>query len=171
MRRGFLVVMMVTLTVAFSASAQSGMLAAGDTFPSWKMKDQVGREVSSESLAGKTYLLWYYPAALTPGCTVEGEGLRDSYGKFRERGVEIFGVSFDPPEKNREFAELHDFPYRLLSDDGALAQQVGASTSKGQRYAKRISYLVGPDTKVIAAYGTVRPSEHAGEVLADLAGK
>ena len=54
---------------------------------------------------------------------------------------------------------------------GLLAQQVGASTSEGQRYAKRISYLVGPDTKVIAAYGTVRPSEHAGEVLADLAGK
>ena len=79
----------------------------------------------------------------------------------------MLGVSYDTPEKNREFAEKNALPFRLLSDsDHALAKKVGASRAVIP-FAKRISYLVGADGNVLAAYPKVDPATHAREVLAD----
>ena len=156
--------------LATPSSAEARLLEAGQSFPDWSMQDQAGQPISSADLSGKTYLLWYYPKAMTPGCTVEGQGLRDSQAKFAAQGVEILGVSFDTPADNAAFARAEGFSYRLLSDDGALAVQVGAASSRGQGYARRISYLVGPDGKILQAYGSVRPAQHAQQVLADLPG-
>ncbi len=79
----------------------------------------------------------------------------------------MFGVSYDTPEKNRKFAEKHELPFRLLSDgDHALAKKVGASRTLIP-FAKRISYLVGPDGVVIEGYPNVDPSTHAQDVLDD----
>ena len=79
----------------------------------------------------------------------------------------MLGVSYDTPEKNRKFAEKNALPFRLLSDgDHALAKKVGASRTLIP-FAKRISYLVGPDGVVIEAYPEVDPSTHAREVLED----
>ena len=106
---------------------------------------------------------------MTPGCTTEGDGLRDSFAAFQERRVEIFGVSFDPPAQNKAFVEAERFPFRLLSDDKrSLAVAVGAADSSAQPVARRISYLVGPDGGVRAVYGSVTPATHAKDVLADL---
>jgi peroxiredoxin Q/BCP len=100
---------------------------------------------------------------------VEGQALRDSAKAFQERGVEILGVSFDDPKANAEFVEMEKFPFRLLSDtDHTLALAVGAADSPEQPMAKRISYLVGPDGKVLKAYASVNPASHAKQVLADL---
>jgi peroxiredoxin Q/BCP len=150
--------------------AGADMIAVGDAFPTWEMQDQSGKKLSSADMAGKSYLLWYYPKAMTSGCTAEGQALRDAHPQFVSRGVEILGVSFDDPKDNAAFAQAENFPYRLLSDDGALAVQVGAATSRKQGYARRISYLVGPDGKVLQAYGSVSPSRHASQVLADIPG-
>ena len=106
---------------------------------------------------------------MTPGCTTEGDGLRDSFAAFQERRVEIFGVSFDPPAQNKAFVEAERFPFRLLSDDKrSLAVAVGAADSSAQPVARRISYLVGPDGRVRAVYGSVTPATHAKDVLVDL---
>ena len=149
----------------------AGLLAPGDPFPAWTLTDQTGARVSSRDLAGKSYLLWFYPKAKTPGCTMEGDGLRDSFAAFQDRRVEVLGVSFDPPEDNRAFAEAEHFPFRLLSDaDRTLAVAVGAADSPAQPVARRISYLVGPDAKVRAVYGNVTPASHARDVLGDLPG-
>jgi len=159
------------LVAALSIEVARGleMLAAGDSFPSWTLKDHTGESVSSSDLKGRTYLLWFYPRASTPGCTMEGRGLRDSYEKFQEQGVVILGVSFDDPEDNARFVRDEQFPFRLLSDtDRSLAMQVGAADSASQTAARRISYLVGPDGKVLHAYPAVSPGEHAGQVLSDL---
>jgi len=146
------------------------MLHAGQPFPAWKMKDHTGAEVSSADLKGKTYLLWFYPRAMTPGCTAEGNALRDDYEAFRGRDVEILGVSFDTPAANAEFVRNQGFPYRLLSDgDRALAVKVGAADSPSAAAARRISYLVGADGTVLHAYPDVAPAGHAAEVLRDLA--
>lgn len=147
------------------------MLTAGATFPTWSMRDQKGATVTSQDLAGKTYLLWYYPKAGTPGCTAEGIALRETYPKLQAAGVEVLGVSFDEPADNAAFAEAQGFPFRLLSDDGALAVQVGAATSRDQGATRRISYLVGPDGKILKAYDSVDPKAHAQQVLADATAK
>jgi len=79
----------------------------------------------------------------------------------------VFGVSFDTPGKNRKFAEKNGLPFRLLSDrDHELAKSVGAARTLIP-FAKRISYLVGPDGRVLVAYPDVDPGTHAEEVLKD----
>ena len=151
------------------ATDPSRLLKAGDAFPAWSLRDQTGATVTSQSLAGKTYLLWFYPKAQTPGCTAEGRGLRDRFADFQARGIEIVGVSFDEPAANAEFVKAEGFPFRLLSDsDHVLASAVGARSSSLQLFASRISYLVGPDGKVLKVYGEVIPATHAGDVLSDL---
>lgn len=146
------------------------MLKSGDAFPSWQLIDNTGATIASAQLAGKTYLLWYFPKAMTPGCTKEGCMLRDNFAAFEKSGIEILGVSFDDPEKNAEFIKKEKFPFRLLSDGKRdLAVAVGAADSPSRLWARRISYLVGPDGKVLKAYSDVNPSKHATEVLADLA--
>jgi peroxiredoxin Q/BCP len=151
------------------AADPAKLLKPGDPFPAWSLQDQTGAVVTSQSLAGKPYLLWYYPKAQTPGCTAEGRGLRDRFEEFRAKGVEILGVSFDEPEANAEFVKAEGFPFRLLSDtDHTLAQAVGAASSNLQIVASRVSYLVGADGKVQKVYGDVTPATHAGDVLSDL---
>ena len=149
--------------------ASAGMLDAGARFPEWRMPDQTGTTLSSAELAGKPYLLWFYPRASTPGCTAEGRGFRDAYAELQGEGLAIVGVSFDAPDANAEFAREEEFPFPLLSDsDKTLAIAVGAADSPSQWMARRVSYLVGPDGVVWVAYDTVDPRGHAAQVLTDV---
>jgi peroxiredoxin Q/BCP len=167
-RRPARALLLAVAAVALAGAAQAAdLLTAGGTFPTWSMRDQKGATVTSQDLAGKTYLLWYYPKAGTPGCTAEGIALRETYPKLQAAGVEVLGVSFDEPADNAAFAEAQQFPFRLLSDDGALAVQVGAATSRDQGATRRISYLIGPDGKILKAYDSVDPKAHAQQVLSD----
>jgi peroxiredoxin Q/BCP len=151
------------------ASVAAEMLQPGDPFPAWTLTDHTGAVVSSKDLTGRRYLLWYYPKAMTPGCTAEGNALRDNFPQFQTQAVEILGVSFDSVADNAAFVNEQGFPFRLLSDpDRKLAVAVGAASSTNQAVARRISYLVGPDAKVIKAYPSVNPATHAQDVLADL---
>src|SRR6266446_6506523 len=144
-----LVLLMLALGIPTTLHA-GALLARGDAFPAWTLSDQTGATVSSRDLAGKTYLLWFYPKAMTPGCTAEGDALRDQFAAFQARGVEILGVSFDTPSDNATFVRQQGFPFRLLSDtDRSLATSVGAASDPSQPVARRISYLVGPDGKVV----------------------
>ena len=156
------------LCALLPSSARTETLQEGAAFPAWKLRDHTGSEVDSSSLRGTPYLLWYYPKAMTPGCTAEGIGLRDRHDEFRALGVAILGVSFDAPEENARFVAAHGFPFRLLSDDGSLAVLVGAAESSDQRVPRRLSYLVGADGRVLRRYDTVTPAEHAADVLAHL---
>src|SRR5213595_6103 len=104
------VVAALLASLAFGTPAVAALLKAGDSFPAWSLRDQTGALVTSQSLAGKPYLLWFYPKAQTPGCTAEGRGLRDRFSEFQSRGVEIVGVSFDAPAANAEFVKAESFP-------------------------------------------------------------
>jgi peroxiredoxin Q/BCP len=166
--RSVLTVAVLLLLVA--PAGASPMLKPGDTFPAWELTDHTGAKVSSRDLAGKPYLLWFFPKAMTSGCTAEGDGLRDHIDGFKAKGVEILGVSFDTPEDNAKFVHEQSFPFRLLSDsDHKLANDVGAVYVQIQPYASRVSYLVGADGKVVKAYDSVTPASHAQQVLDDLA--
>jgi thioredoxin-dependent peroxiredoxin len=161
--------MAIGLFLLSGTAFASGMLKPGDPFPAWQLKDQNGAEVSSSDFAGKTYLLYFYPKAMTPGCTKEGCTLRDDYSAYEKAGVQIVGVSFDEPKENEKFAAKYHFPFKLLSDTThKLAVEVGAADSPSRLWARRISYLIGPDGKVLKAYDNVNPAKHAAEVLADI---
>ena len=167
--RALIRTLMFVYVLAAAGTAAAKLLAVGDTFPGWQLPDQTGKQVSSSDLAGKTYLLWFFPKAMTPGCTAEGKALRDEYGSFKAKGVEILGVSFDDPATNAEFVAAESFPFRLLSDQSrSLSVSVGAADSTNQAVARRISYVVGPDGKVVRVYDTVAPATHADQVLKDL---
>jgi len=164
----FVLVVASTVLLA-TVTYGSDLLQPGTSFPRWELTDHTGAKVSSSSLAGKTYLLWFYPKAMTPGCTAEGDALRDQFAAFQARGVEILGVSFDAPADNATFVRQQSFPFRLLSDaDRTLATAVGAASDTSQPVARRISYLIGPDAKVVKVYPQVTPATHAQDVLADL---
>jgi thioredoxin-dependent peroxiredoxin len=164
------ILMVIGAGILLSSTVFAGaMLKPGDAFPAWELPNQNGTIVSSKDYAGKTYLLYFYPKAMTSGCTTEGCALRDNYTGFEKAGVLIVGVSFDKPAKNAEFAAKYKFPFPLLSDtERTLAVEVGAADSPSRIVARRISYLVGPDGKVLEAYSDVTPSQHATQVLADL---
>jgi thioredoxin-dependent peroxiredoxin len=167
---GVVAALAVALAGAWAIAGPEGTLNPGESFPAWSMPDHTGATVASKDLAGKTYLMWYYPRALTSGCTAEGCALRDSYAEFKRLGVEVLGVSFDAPEKNAEFVKENGFPFRLLSDrDKSVAISVGAADSDKRLFARRISYLVGPDGKILKVYLKVDPAVHARQVLDDLA--
>ncbi|HYC57170.1 MAG TPA: peroxiredoxin [Candidatus Binatia bacterium] len=163
----FLLATMATPPCAHSAQ----MLQEGQQMPSFELVDHEGRTVRSSDLAGKRYLLWFYPKAMTPGCTVEAQGLRDNHAGLDKAGVIVLGVSFDDPAENKRFVEAESLPFRLLSDkDRKLAVAVGAADAADAGTARRISYLVGPDGKVVKAYASVEPGTHAAQVLADCGG-
>lgn len=167
----WLFLMLALLLAPVTRAHGDALLKVGDPFPAWSLPDHAGATVSSADLAGKTYLLWFYPKAMTPGCTVEGRGLRDEVEAFRKQGVEILGVSFDDPATNAAFVKAEGFPFRLLSDESRqLAMRVGAADSTSAPVARRISYLVGSDGKVRQVYASVNPISHAKEVLGGLAG-
>ena len=166
-------VLLLTAAVAVALAAPvqaAGLLKVGDPFPPWSLTDQAGVPVSSAELAGKTYLLWFYPKAMTPGCTKEGCTLRDNFAEFKKADVDVLGISFDVPADNAEFVKQQNFPFRLLSDETKeFSVKVGAADSTSRLWARRISFLVGPDGKILRSYGAVNPTGHAAEVLADLA--
>lgn len=88
---------------------------------------------------------------------------------FEEKSVQVLGVSFDTVEENKAFAEKFDFPFPLLCDTTrAVGLAYGACKDTDAQYANRISYLIGPDQKILKTYATVDPAKHAEEVLADL---
>ncbi len=143
------------------------MLTTGEEFPSFELQAHDGSVVNSSDLEGSIFLVYFYPKADTPGCTKEACALRDAWSELKDAEIQVFGVSYDTPQSNRAFAEKFSLPFLLLSDsDKALAKSVGAN-----RFLipvpKRISYLVGPDGKILKTYPSVSPSSHAEDVLKD----
>jgi peroxiredoxin Q/BCP len=160
--------LVASLCLLTGSAAHAAMLSAGDSMPAFELRDHEGRTVRSADLAGRRYLLWFYPKAMTPGCTIEAKSLRDNHTVLQTAGVDVLGVSFDEPAANKQFVEAEQLNFRLLSDtDRKLAVAVGAADSADAKAAKRISYLVGADGKVIKAYADVDPNVHANQVVVD----
>lgn len=92
-------------------------LKIGDNAPNFISKDQDGNTISLSDYKGKKLVLFFYPKASTPGCTVEACNLRDNYERFQSLGYEILGVSADSEKRQTNFRNKHKFPYPLLSDE------------------------------------------------------
>jgi len=142
----------------------------------FQLPNQNGERVSSEDLAGKKYVMFFYPRAMTPGCTTESCDFRDSYTEFNDAGYEVIGVSPDPPGRNLKFKEKEGLNFDLLSDeDHELAESVGAWGEK-KLYGKlsqgliRSTFVIDENGEVEKAYRNVRAAGHVARVKSELLG-
>ncbi|MCE4609378.1 MAG: peroxiredoxin [Desulfurococcales archaeon] len=133
-----------------------------------ELVDQDGNPVKISDIPSEIIVVYFYPRAMTSGCTREGIRFNELIDEFRKCRAEVVGVSTDPPSKNKKFAEKYGFQFRLLSDEGGkLAEKLGI-LKKGtkQPSAKRTTYILKKNGELIAVLKNVRPAEkHADEAL------
>src|SRR5205085_11408244 len=147
-------------------------LKEGDKAPDFAVTDQAGNTVRLKDLRGKKVVLYFYPKDDTPGCTKEACAFRDSFTKFKKRGIEVLGVSLDSEKSHEKFAKKYGLPFRLLADtERKISDAYGTYGEKkfmGRKYMgnHRMTFLIDEKGKIKKIFEKVKPDEHAEEVLA-----
>jgi thioredoxin-dependent peroxiredoxin len=141
--------------------------------PDFTLPDQNGEPFTLSALKGKPIVLFFYPRADTPGCTIEACGFRDHYGKLTRAGLTVLGISPDTSKAQKKFEEKFDLPYPLLADaEKEVAQLFGVLKEKNM-YGKKVmgiertTFLIGPDGTITHVWRKVKPEGHPDEVLAE----
>jgi peroxiredoxin Q/BCP len=135
------------------------MLEPGDRFPVEKLSTPPDGPA----------VVFFYPAALTPGCTMEAKGFNDRYQRFRDAGYEVVGVSVDTADKNDEFRSECGLDFPLVSDtDTTLTTELGLMKEYGEfgTFARRVTYLLDGDGVVRQVWDVENAAEHPQVVLA-----
>ena len=147
-----------------------------DKIADFTLQDDQDHTVHLSDYAGKPVVLFFYPRADTPGCTIEACGFRDQFSKIRNTGAIVLGISRDTPKAQRKFREKYDLPYTLLADvDETVCNQFGVMKEKNM-YGKKVmgiertTFLIGPDQRLLKIFPKVKPEGHAEEVLETLSG-
>jgi peroxiredoxin Q/BCP len=142
-----------------------------DKAPDFTLPDQNGDPVALKSFRGKTVVLFFYPRADTPGCTIEACGFRDAYKKLEKTGAVILGISGDTAKAQKKFEEKYDLPYTLLADsDRKICDAFGVVKEKNM-YGKKVkgiartTFIIGPDGKIAHIFNNVKADGHAEQVL------
>ena len=147
-----------------------------DKVADFTLQDDSEKTIHLKGFAGKPVVLFFYPKADTPGCTIEACGFRDQFKKIQNTGAIVLGISRDTPKAQKKFREKYDLPYPLLADvDEAVCKQFDVLKEKNM-YGKtvigieRTTFLIGPDQRLLKIFPKVKPEGHAEEVLATLKG-
>ena len=145
-----------------------------DKVADFALQDEGEHIVHLKDFAGKPVVLFFYPKADTPGCTIEACGFRDQFRKIQSTGAVVLGISRDTPKAQKKFREKYDLPYTLLADvDETVCNQFGVLKEKNM-YGKKVigiertTFLIGPDQRLLKIFPKVKPEGHAEEVLAAL---
>ena len=149
-------------------------LSPGDKAPAFTLRDATERPVSLRDFAGRSVLLYAYPAAMTPGCTTQACDFRDNLAAFAGAGLDVVGISPDTPDKLAEFAEAEGLPFTLLSDpDQRVMEKYGAWGEK-KLYGKvvigviRSTFVISPSGKIEHAFYNVKATGHVAKLIRDL---
>jgi thioredoxin-dependent peroxiredoxin len=136
------------------------------------LQDDQENTVHLSDFAGKPVVLFFYPKADTPGCTIEACGFRDTFTKLQKAGAIVLGISRDTPKAQKKFKEKYDLNYPLLADvDKVVCNQFGVLKEKNM-YGKKVigiertTFVIGPDQTLLKIFPKVKPEGHADEVLA-----
>ena len=146
-------------------------LTAGMLAPTFTLLNQDGQPVSLSDFKGKKVLAYFYPKAMTPGCTVQACGLRDSKAELTAHNVVVLGISIDPVKRLPKFIERDNLNFTLLSDeDHAIADQFGVWGEKkfmGKIYdgLHRISFLIDEHGKIEHVFDKFKTKDHHQVVL------
>jgi peroxiredoxin Q/BCP len=142
-------------------------LQKGDLAPDFTLPRQDGVLVTlSDELARGPVVLFFYPKAMTTGCTKESCHFRDLKAEFEALGAQRIGISADPVERQRQFADKHGFDYPLLSDpDRKVAAAYGVKRA-GPLFNKRSTFVIGTDSRIVASISSeLNMDMHADEAL------
>ena len=151
-------------------------IGQGDLAPEFALPASRGRTAGSAALAGKPYVLYFYPKADTSGCTKEACAFQEALPQLGKIGAAVVGVSRDPVRALDKFAEKYGLEFPLASDEaGVLTEAYGVWVEKsmyGKKYmgVERSTFLVGADGRVARVWPKVKVEGHAAEVLAALEG-
>lgn len=153
-------------TRAFAASQpipQVGQTAPGFTLPS-----QEGAHLSLAHYRGKWVVLYFYPKDMTSGCTIEARGFQADIGKYDAANAVVLGVSVDTVKSHQEFCAKDGLHFKLLADPGGnvIAQYGSLGNYLGFKMAKRNTFLIDPEGKIVKEWVGVDPHHHSAEVLA-----
>lgn len=141
-------------------------LAIGTEAPTFTAKDTNGNTISLSDFAGKTVVLYFYPKDDTPGCTKQACSFRDAQPEYQNKDVVILGVSKDDEASHQQFTQKYNLNFPLLADtDGSI---IKAYDVDGGGYAKRVTYVIDPNGKIIHIDSAVNTSTHASDVLTAL---
>lgn len=149
-------------------------LAPGDLAPDFTLNDQHGTPTTLSELRGERVVLYFYPEAMTPGCTTEACDFRDSLNSFASAGVRVIGVSKDAVEKLARFAERDRLNYTLLFDEDLAVQQRYGVWGEKQLYGKtvvgsiRSTMVIGADGVIEHAWYNVKATGHVARVRREL---
>jgi len=149
-------------------------LAPGDTAPDFTLPDADGKDVSLSDFRGRRVVVYFYPAAMTPGCTTQACDFRDSLSSLAASGVDVVGISPDKPEKLAKFRDAEKLTFPLLSDpDRKVLTAWGAYGAK-QMYGKivqgviRSTFVVDEKGKIAVAQYNVKATGHVAKLRRDL---
>ena len=147
-------------------------LPAGKRAPAFDLESSTGSRIKLDDFAGRqTVVLYFYPKADTPGCTKEACGFRDALADYDKANVAVLGISPDPANKVKKFADKFRLNFPLLADpDHAVAERYGVWGEKkfmGRKYlgAHRVTFVIGKDGSIRHVFENVKPVGHDQEVL------
>ena len=149
-------------------------LVPGDTAPDFRLQDSAGRDVGLQDFRGRTTVVYFYPAAATPGCTKQACDFQDSLSALQKAGYDVVGISPDPVEKLAGFAAAEGLDFPLLSDPDHAVAEAYAAWGEKKNYGRsydgliRSTVVVGPDGKVTLAQYNVRATGHVAKLRRDL---
>ena len=142
-----------------------------DKVANFTLQTDEDKTVSLSDYSGKPVVLFFYPRADTPGCTIEACGFRDQFEKLQKAGAVVLGISRDTPKAQAKFKAKYNLPYTLLADvDERVCNQFGVMKEKNM-YGKKVmgiertTFVIGPDQTLIHVFPKVTPEGHAEQVL------
>jgi thioredoxin-dependent peroxiredoxin len=149
----------------------SSVQSIGSPAPTFKLPSSTGDLIDLADYKGKHVVLYFYPKADTPGCTKEACGFRDAIASYKKLGVPVFGISPDPIQDVKDFAEKFKLNFPLLADaDHSVAEKYGVWGEKsmyGKKYmgVNRTTFIISPQGKIAHVFEHVKPDGHDQEVL------
>lgn len=150
------------------------MINQGDEAPDFELPDQDGRVVKLSDFRGQPVVVYFYPKADTPGCTVQACGVRDHRADYAKVGSVVLGISPDTVKKVKKFHEKYDLDFALLADEGHEVADIYGVWAEKSMYGKkyfgneRTTFIIDSDGKVTEVLRKVKPAEHDALVLAAL---
>ncbi|TCO62529.1 thioredoxin-dependent thiol peroxidase [Actinocrispum wychmicini] len=154
--------------------SEQDRLTVGDAAPEFALPDSTGATVSLSDYRGQSVVVYFYPAAGTPGCTKQACDFRDNLAELNDAGFDVLGISPDKPAKLAKFVADEGLTFPLLSDEDRSVMKEWGAFGEKQNYGRtvmgviRSTFIVGPDGRIAKAAYNVRATGHVAKLRKDL---